>query len=82
MLNHSALADKEGKVKLYIYDDEHASWNSLADRPLHRYGIHVSPEGSEEVTATTIDIHCEKNGIARIDLLKIDVEGAEYQGAF
>jgi hypothetical protein len=29
--------------------------------------------------ATTLDIYCEERGIARIDLLKIDVEGAELQ---
>lgn len=79
ILNHLALAEKEGVVKLHVYDNEHLSWNSLADRPFQKYGIHVKPVGTEEVLATTIDAYCEKNGIPRIDLLKIDVEGAEYQ---
>jgi len=79
ILNHLALAEKEGIVKLHVYDNEHLSWSSLADRPLHKYGIHVTPVGTEEVLATTVDAYCEKNGIPRIDLLKIDVEGAEYQ---
>ena len=79
ILNHLALAEKEGVVRLHVYDNEHLSWNSLADRPLQKYGIHVKPVGTEEVLATTIDAYCEKNGIPRIDLLKIDVEGAEYQ---
>lgn len=78
-LNPRALADKEEYVKLYVYDDDHSGWNSLARRPLHTYGIHVDPIATEEVLATTIDAYCEKKGISRIDLLKIDVEGAEYQ---
>lgn len=79
ILNHLALWKEEGTVKLFVYDDEHLSWSSVADRPLEKYGIHVRPIGTEEVWATTIDAYCDKNGISRIDLLKIDVEGAEYQ---
>ncbi|MGB3905741.1 MAG: FkbM family methyltransferase [Anaerolineae bacterium] len=79
ILNHVALADRKGMVKLNVYDKEHSSWNSLAERPLHTYGIDVNPVGTEKVLATTIDSYCEENGISRIDLLKIDVEGAEYQ---
>ena len=29
--------------------------------------------------AVTIDAYCARQGIGRIDLLKLDVEGAEYQ---
>jgi len=74
-----ALAEKEGIVALHIYDDEHSGWNSLAERPLQNYGIDVRPVGTEQVPATTIDRFCQEHGISRIDLLKIDVEGAEYQ---
>ena len=74
-MNHLALAEREGIHKLFVYDDEHSSWNSLADRPLQKYGIAVKPVGTEEVTATTIDAYCEKTGVSHIDLLKIDVEG-------
>ena len=79
ILNHKALANKEGHVRLYIYDREHSGWNTLAQRPLHNYGIDVDPVGVEKVKATTVDRYCEKNGISQIDLLKLDVEGAEYQ---
>lgn len=78
-LNHKALADKEGYVQLYVYDDEHSTWNSLAQRPLHDYGIDVKPTVVEEVPATTIDSYCQEHGIQKVDLLKVDVEGAEYQ---
>jgi FkbM family methyltransferase len=78
-LNHLALLDRPGPVKLNIYDDENMSLNTIAQRPLQDYGIALSPVGTEEVTATTVDDYCQKAGIGHIDLLKIDVEGAEYQ---
>jgi FkbM family methyltransferase len=76
--NHVALFNEEGRVRLRVYDEDHSSWCTLADRPLHEYGIDVSPVGSEEVTATTLDDYCAERRVSRIDLLKIDVEGAEY----
>jgi FkbM family methyltransferase len=79
VLNHAAVADKSGKLKFHVYDDDHSGWNSLADRPLERYGIDLKPDHIEEVESITIDDYCQKNNISQIDLLKIDVEGAEYQ---
>jgi FkbM family methyltransferase len=78
-LNHLALAEAEGTVRLHVYDDDYLSWSSRALRPLENYGIDVKPVAVEETAATTLDLYCERNGITRIDLLKIDVEGAEYQ---
>lgn len=78
-LNKCALADVEGKRNLHVYDDTHLGWNSLARRPLQNYGIEVSPPKVEEISATTIDVHCVERVVERIDLLKIDVEGAEFQ---
>jgi FkbM family methyltransferase len=77
--NHLAVSDTVGIVKLYLYDGSFSGWNSLADRPLSDYGIDVKPSGTEDVPATTIDAYCREHGVDRIDLLKIDVEGAEYQ---
>lgn len=78
-LNSCAVADRVGTVQLHIYDRQHAGWTTLADRPLANYGIDLMPVKTEEVEATTVDAYCERNGINQIDLLKIDVEGAEYQ---
>ena len=78
-VNHLALADKEGSVHLHVYEDDHSGWNSLAQRPLQNYEINVKPVRTEEVVASTVDAYCEMHGIGNIDLLKIDVEGAEYQ---
>ncbi|RCV66063.1 Methyltransferase FkbM domain-containing protein [Methanophagales archaeon] len=73
-LNHKAVADKEGILKLHIYDENHASWNSLADRLHYRYGIDVKSTNIEKVESVTIDEYCKENSISQIDLLKIDVE--------
>lgn len=79
LLNRLALAEEEGAVRLYVYDEDYLSWTSQAARPLESYGIDVRPQTTEEVPATTVDLYCERNGVAEIDLLKVDVEGAELQ---
>ena len=78
-LNRLALAEGEGSVSLHVYDGDYLSWTTRAVRPLEDYGIDVKPMGVEEAPATTLDLYCERNGVAEIDLLKIDVEGAEFQ---
>jgi FkbM family methyltransferase len=78
-LNHLALCDRNGTVELYVYPEEYAGWNTLADRPLKSYGIDVKPIEREQVCSSTIDAFCQERGVSQIDLLKIDVEGAEYQ---
>jgi FkbM family methyltransferase len=78
-LNRLALAEGEGPVSLHVYDGDYLSWTTRAARPLEDYGIDVKPVAIEEVPATTLDLYCERNGVAEIDLLKVDVEGAEFQ---
>ena len=77
--NHLALADKSGFIRLHVYDEPLACLNSQAVRPLKNYGLDFDPVGIEDTPATTIDKYCDENNIERIDLLKIDVEGAEFQ---
>lgn len=78
-LNHLAVSDKNGFIKLHVYDEALSSFNSEAKRPLQDYGLDFEPIGVEETLATTIDDYCENEKIECIDLLKIDVEGAEFQ---
>jgi len=78
-LNHLAVADQTKILKLNVYEEEYSGWNSLANRPLENYGINIKPIYTEEVQSITLDTYCENNKIEFIDLLKIDVEGAEYQ---
>lgn len=77
--NHLAMSDSDGYLKLNIYEEKYSTWNTLADRPLEKYGLDVRSIGCESVLATTLDSFCYKNNIDTIDLLKIDVEGAEFQ---
>ncbi len=79
VLNHLALSDNNQPIRLNIYEDALSSFNSQAARPLKNYGLDFEPIGVEETTATTVDDYCENKNIERIDLLKIDVEGAEFQ---
>ena len=79
VLNNLALADKQGQIRLNVYDDDHLAWSTQALRPLENYGINVRPVSVEEPDASTVDLYCEKNAVTKIDLLKIDVEGAELQ---
>lgn len=78
-LNCQAIASQIGTVKLHIYDREHSAWTTMANRPLASRGINVAPLKTDEIKSTTVDAYCDSNGIEKIDLLKIDVEGAEYQ---
>ncbi|WP_428386638.1 FkbM family methyltransferase [Mucisphaera sp.] len=78
-LHHMAIGETVGQAKLNVYDEEHDTWNTLANRPLEDYGINVRPQSIEEVPVTTLDRFCEEHDIQRIDLLKIDIEGAELQ---
>ncbi len=78
-LNHVAVSDKEETVNLYVYEESYSGLNTLAERSLHEYGIAIAPTHIEEVQSITIDSYCAYNDIKQIDLLKVDVEGAEYQ---
>jgi FkbM family methyltransferase len=79
LLHHAAVSDREGEIELQVYDDAHLAWSTQANRPLASYGIDVQPVGIERVAAITLDRYCEMAGVTQIDLLKIDVEGAELQ---
>lgn len=78
-LTHAAVSNQEGTLALNVYDESHSGWNTIADRPLEAYGIDVKPVKRETVPAITLDSYCREKNISCIDLLKIDVEGAEYQ---
>jgi len=74
-----AVTDHSGTAALHIYDEEHSSWNTLADRSLEQYGIGSTNVMTAEVITTTVDDYCRDNLIEQVHLLKIDVEGYETQ---
>jgi FkbM family methyltransferase len=75
-----AVSDHAGKTRLYINAD--VTCNSFFPRP--KNGAHYYPEKAEhidqiEVDTATIDNICERENIEKIDILKLDVEGAEIR---
>lgn len=76
-LNNLAVSEDKGFGNFNIYEKQYASWNTFAKRPLENYGINIAPPISIVVPVISIDEYCLENFIDRIDLLKIDVEGAE-----
>lgn len=78
-LNQVAVAEAPGSVVLHLYEDDYLAWTTRADRPLASYGIDVQSISTEKVQAVTIDDYCREKSIETIDLLKLDVEGAELQ---
>jgi FkbM family methyltransferase len=81
-----ALSDNMGKMKLYINADP--SSNSFSPRSTDSkkyYSKKAENIGHIKVDTVTVDRFCNEEGISFIDILKIDVEGAEIKvltGAF
>ena len=62
-----ALSHQAGSATLFHHYDP--CRNSLEDT--------AEPDGEETVLVETLDERLEKEGVARVDMIKIDVEGAE-----
>lgn len=81
------FSDKKESAKFYSYiapnDDDYSQMNSLfkqKDKSLSEWGFEEIGEINEEICEfDTIDNFCNNNSITNIDLLKIDVQGAEYK---
>lgn len=72
--NNAGLGECEETKDLY-YNSEGSTLASLFKRDLDYRGIPF--EQHEKVDIITLDGYCEKNGINKIDYLKLDVEGNE-----
>ncbi|MHC4308851.1 MAG: FkbM family methyltransferase [Planctomycetota bacterium] len=75
-----ALSNQKGKAKLLVNTDQ--SCNSMFPRPTT--GAKYYSKSSQiidqiEVETQTMDTFCDSEGIADIDILKLDVEGAELK---
>jgi len=67
----AAVADREGTATLHRSDAAHSGWGSLA--------AHASESGTVPVRTTTLDAFLRNRGVAHVDLIKADVEGAECE---
>ena len=75
--NQLALSDKLGSLTLHIYET-YTGWNTIGARKIILGGREIRPDRAENVATTTLDEYCAKHGVDKIDLAKIDVEGAEF----
>ncbi|GEM_PF-878756 len=75
--NPEAVYRENTEVVINIFPAQYFGWNGLGNTQMMTEHGMVTPVISQPVPAITIDWYCQKREIARIDLLKIDVEGFE-----
>ena len=68
----AALAEAPGELELSIADPSHAGQNTLG-----KFIYQVPLLHTERVQAQTLDGFAAESGLTRLDVLKLDVEGAE-----
>lgn len=74
-LAEEALSDKEGSVDFCVFDDGLDVYNSIGAS--HRPAEGISSAKHIVVPCTTLDEYVTRMGIKRVDIIKLDVEGAE-----
>ncbi|MBI4569431.1 MAG: FkbM family methyltransferase [Planctomycetes bacterium] len=74
--HNMALAEAEGCRPFWHYQDAE-SWSTFHRRPEVERENHLRPPRAVNVPVTTVDAYRARQGLARVDFLKIDVEGGE-----
>lgn len=74
--NNLGVGSSAATATLYT-DGDGSTLASLYPRDLEHFDR--SMNRSETVELVSVDDYCERNGIGRIDLLKLDIEGNEYE---
>src|SRR3954447_12496337 len=64
------LSDAPGTIRIHHYQDMPALTTAVSYP-------HPFPSTEQDATVVSGDVYCSQNGIAHIDMLKIDVEGME-----
>ncbi|MEK7509223.1 MAG: FkbM family methyltransferase [Patescibacteria group bacterium] len=67
-----AIADKEGTLILNLFDSNKGKHSLVKDKSDEK-GF----DGSIRVSATTLDAFCASHDVGTIDVIKMDIEGAE-----
>ena len=67
---HTACGASHDAVRLYLHTESNSSMASLSAQ-------NATSGTAVDVPCTTLDDLCKERGIARVSLVKIDVEGAE-----
>jgi len=74
----AAMSDKKGRAKFTIsHTAQASSLLEMSPGMTEAYQLDMSGQEEIEVAVGTLDALCEKENIEYIDLLKIDVQGAE-----
>lgn len=69
--NCLALSDEEGSLAIYPASGGHSTMSSVLMQPGKTDLV------STKVSCTTIDAYANRQGLQRVDLIKVDAEGAE-----
>ena len=72
-----AVSDAVGSAELLLYGAGREGWSSLTRDTISIAEGELRPTERTEVATTTLDAFCAEQGIERVALLKVDVEGAE-----
>ena len=67
----AAVCDHDGEIALHLPENEHAKMNASIVKGLFKQS------GTAMIKAITLDTFVEQSSIAKVDLLKLDCEGAE-----
>lgn len=70
LVAHTACGEAQSVVRLHLHSESNSSMASL-------YSKDSSGSVAVEVPCTTLDQLCQERGVRRVNLVKIDVEGAE-----
>jgi FkbM family methyltransferase len=77
VVNGCAVADRTGSVELHDYGPGYETWASLAPREIATDQGVVRTARRVAVDVVTLDEYCGDRGVEHVDVLKVDVEGAE-----
>lgn len=70
-VSRQAVSDKTGKAMLSVCKDD--AFNSLGCKPMQKVHKVI------EIETTTIDDFVQANNLSKVDIIKVDTEGAEYR---
>lgn len=80
----AAVCEREGTATMNLFDPGHCVWNSLGTPEMGPDGAKSLPHASVDVPSLSLDGFCDREGVNRINFLKVDVEGFEvsvFRGA-
>jgi FkbM family methyltransferase len=77
-IHHAAVSNTSGRAPIF-FAWPGAGGTSLSSGTSRIQGTSSLGQHSEDVTTVALDDFCEREGITAIDLLKLDIEGAELQ---